>query len=200
MTKQGRLEVIVGGMYSGKTEELIRRLQRARYARLQVQVFKPLIDDRYHKEDVTSHNQNSIAAIPIAGSAEIIEHLRPNTQVIGIDEGQFFDAELVNLCQLLADKGLRVIVAGLDMDWKGQPFGPMPELLAVADEVLKQNAICMTCGNPASRTQRVAQSESQILIGSLGVYEARCRQHFKPEVLPPTNHPLTREQEHSQFL
>lgn len=195
---QGRLEVIVGGMYSGKTEELIRRLTRARIARRSLQVFKPVIDNRYHSENVTSHNMNAIKAKPVASSEEIWIHLDPETQVVGIDEAQFFDAGIVDVCQRLADSGLRVIVAGLDTDWKAKPFGPMPHLLAVADEVAKQHAVCVVCGQAASRTQKLAPmkksesssaarfEDSQILVGSHGLYEARCRQHFKARAEPQT--------------
>ncbi len=181
----GWLEVIVGGMYSGKTEELIRRLKRAEYARQQVQVFKPVIDNRYHSEDVTSHNQESFRAQAIERSDDIWTHLRDNTQVVGIDEGQFFDQDLVRVCQELADRGLRVIVAGLDTDWQAKPFEPMPTLMAIAENVIKQHAVCMVCGCEASRTQRVAAAEGQIVVGSHGLYEARCREHFKPEVQAP---------------
>ncbi len=187
MSAAGRIEVIVGGMYGGKTEELIRRLNRATYARQSIQVFKPLIDDRYHATDVTTHSQKSIPATAISSSQDIFKHLLDETDVIGIDEGQFFDAELVDVCQHLADLGVRVIVAGLDTDWKAKPFGPMPALMAVAEEVSKQHAVCVVCGQTALRTQRVAPSQERIVVGSTGVYEARCRGHFKPEIqLPET--------------
>lgn len=181
----GRIEVIVGGMYGGKTEELIRRLNRALYARQPIQVFKPVIDDRYHATEVVSHNKKSISALPISSSQDIFKHLLDETEVIGIDEGQFFDAELVDVCQHLADLGVRVIVAGLDTDWKAKPFGPMPALMAVAEEVTKQHAVCNVCGQTAVRTQRVAHSQERIVVGSMGVYEARCRAHFKPETQAP---------------
>lgn len=182
MVSEGRIEVIVGGMYGGKTEELIRRLHRALYARKAIQVFKPVIDDRYHATEVTSHNYKSIGATPISSSQDIFKHLLDETEVIGIDEGQFFDAELVDVCQHLADLGVRVIVAGLDTDWKAKPFGPMPALMAVAEEVTKHHAVCVVCGKTASRTQRVAQSQERIVVGSTGLYEARCRAHFKPDI------------------
>lgn len=183
----GWLEVIVGGMYSGKTEELIRRLRRAEFARQRVQVFKPLIDSRYHAEDVTSHSRESFRAQPIERSEEIWNYLDEATQVVGIDEGQFFDQDLVRVCQELADRGVRVIVAGLDTDWQAKPFEPMPTLMAMAENVTKHHAICVVCGHEASRTQRVAALEGQIVVGSHGLYEARCREHFKPEVQPPVS-------------
>ncbi len=181
----GWIEVIVGGMYSGKTEELIRRLRRSELARQKVQVFKPKIDDRYHAEDVASHNQTMFRAQPIENSEQIWEHLRDDTQVVGIDEGQFFDQGLVRVCQDLAERGVRVLVAGLDTDWQAKPFEPIPTLMAIAENVTKQHAVCMVCGGAASRTQRVAAGEGQIVVGSHGLYEARCREHFKPEVQPP---------------
>jgi thymidine kinase len=184
----GWLEVIVGGMFSGKTEELIRRLRRAELARQKIQVFKPLIDDRYHAQDVTSHNQTSIRAVPLEKAEDIWTHLADDTQVVGIDEGQFFDQGLVRICQELADRGIRVIVAGLDTDWKAAPFEPMPTLMAIAENVTKQHAVCVVCGAAASRTQRVAAIEGKIAVGSHGLYEARCREHFKPEVQPPVLH------------
>ncbi|GIL17617.1 MAG: thymidine kinase [Oligoflexia bacterium] len=184
----GWIEVIVGGMYSGKTEELIRRVRRAEYARLKIQVFKPKIDDRYHAEDVTSHNQNSVSSIPIENSEEIWVHLKDDTQVVAIDEGQFFDNGLVEVVQALAERGIRVMIAGLDTDWQAKPFEPMPTLMAIAENVTKQHAVCMVCGDAASRTQRVAQVDGQVVVGSHGIYEARCREHFKPEVLPPHVH------------
>lgn len=181
----GWIEVVVGGMYSGKTEELIRRIRRAEYARLKIQVFKPQIDDRYHAEDVTSHDQNSVKSIPINSSEEIWSLLKDDTQVVGIDEGQFFDHGLIEVVQTLAERGIRVIIAGLDTDWQAKPFGPMPILMAIAENVTKQHAVCMVCGSAASRTQRVAHIDGQVVVGSHGIYEARCREHFKPEVVPP---------------
>lgn len=188
----GWIEVVVGGMYSGKTEELIRRLRRAEFARQPLQVFKPKIDSRYHAEWVTSHNQNSFPSQVIENSQEILDLLKDETKIVGIDEGQFFDQGLVQVVQILADRGLRVIIAGLDTDWKGQPFEPMPTLMAIAENVTKQQAVCVVCGGQASRTQRVAPKESlssastdRVLVGSHSMYEARCRDHFKPEVLEP---------------
>lgn len=189
----GWLEVIVGGMFSGKTEELIRRLRRAELARQKIQVFKPIIDTRYKAEDVTSHNLNSIQAIPIQNSEEIWVHLKDDTQVVGIDEGQFFDNDLVKVVQALADRGVRVLVAGLDTDWQAKPFEPMPTLMAIAENVTKQHAVCVVCGVAASRTQRTgvlgANSDERVLVGAHDSYEARCREHFKPEVVEPTAMP-----------
>jgi thymidine kinase len=184
--KRGWIEVIVGGMFSGKTEELIRRLRRSTYAKQKVQVFKPIIDDRYRLEEVCSHNQNTFPSIPIKVSSQIWEHLQDDTQVIGIDEGQFFDQELVSVVQTLAERGLRVIIAGLDTDWQAKPFEPMPTLMAIAENVTKQHAVCVVCGGTASRTQRTAAGEDQIAVGASDMYEARCRLHFKPEVVSPT--------------
>ena len=189
--KRGWIEVIVGGMFSGKTEELIRRLRRVELARQKVQVFKPIIDDRYSAEDVTSHNKNSIRALPIEHISDLWNHLQDDTQVVGIDEGQFFSQELVEVVQTLAERGVRVIIAGLDTDWQAKPFEPMPTLMAIAENVTKQHAVCVLCGVPASRTQRTASagknvSQEQVLVGSHDSYEARCREHFKPEVVAPT--------------
>lgn len=181
----GWIEVIVGGMYSGKTEELIRRLRRAELARQKVQVFKPKIDDRYNKESVTSHNLNSIQALVIDDAEEILNLVEDHTQVIGIDEGQFFKGNLVEVVQILAERGVRVLIAGLDTDWQAQPFEPMPTLMAIAENVTKQHAVCVVCGAQASRTQRVAAIDGQVVVGSHGIYEARCRQHFKPAVAQP---------------
>lgn len=188
--RRGWIEVVVGGMFSGKTEELIRRLRRAELARQKIQVFKPIIDDRYSAEDVTSHNKNSISALPIPDIQNIWDHLKDETQVVGIDEGQFFSNDLVEIVQTLAERGIRVIVAGLDTDWQAKPFEPMPTLMAIAENVTKQHAVCVVCGAPASRTQRIGTpgksvSQEQVLVGAQDSYEARCREHFKPEVVPP---------------
>lgn len=201
----GLIEVIVGGMYSGKTEELIRRLRRSMYARQKIQVFKPIIDNRSHAEKVASHDQNFFAATAVRTASDIFNHLHTETEVIGIDEGQFFDHSLVDICTRLAEQGRRVLVAGLDTDWLAKPFGPMPELMAIADLVTKQHAVCVVCGGLASRTQRVSESSSdrtrlqdQVLVGSHGMYEARCRKHFRAEVLPahtPELHSATSEDE-----
>lgn len=182
--KNGWVEVIVGSMFSGKTEELIRRLNRATFAKQKIQVFKPMIDDRYHATDVTSHNRSSIRAMPVKDITQILEHLSSDTQIVGIDEGQFFSDEIVKLVQVLANRGIRVIVAGLDTDWKAQPFGPMPQLMAIAELVTKQHAVCVVCGGPACRTQRTSGGDEQVQIGATDSYEARCRHHFRPEKLP----------------
>jgi len=180
-TPRGQIELICGSMFSGKTEELIRRVRRAQIARQQVQVFKPSLDARYAVEHVASHNGLRAEAVPVDTSADIAALIRPDTTVVAIDEAQFFDASLVLLCEELADRGLRVIVAGLDMDFRGEPFGPVPELLARAEEVTKLRAICVRCGAPASRTQRLidgqpaAYDDPVILVGAAEAYEARCR-------------------------
>jgi thymidine kinase len=179
----GWIEVIAGSMYSGKTEELIRRVKRAQYAKMKVQVFKPAIDDRYHVTNVTSHDQNQIFATPLKSIHDIWDHLQDDTKVVGFDEGQFLTMDLVKVCRDLAARGVRVIVAGLDMDWKAQPFEPIPTLMAIAEDVTKHRAICMTCGELATYTQKIGgSSESQVEVGSQQFYEARCRIHFQPKV------------------
>lgn len=189
---RGWIEVIVGGMFSGKTEELIRRLRRAEFARQKIQVFKPIIDKRYNIEEVTSHNQTTIQSRPIQNSAEIWDHLLSDTQVVGIDEGQFFDQQLVQVVQDLADRGIRVIIAGLDTDWQAKPFEPIPTLMAIAENVTKQHAVCVVCGAQASRTQRTGAtgttSTERVLVGTTDSYEARCRDHFRPQVIEPYLH------------
>lgn len=178
----GWIEVIVGSMFSGKTEELIRRLRRAQIAKQRVQVFKPRIDDRYSSHEVTSHSQQKETSIVVDDAQEILQKINDSTRVVGVDEGQFFDLNLVEVCQKLASRGIRVIVAGLDTDWRGEPFEPMPQLMAVAEIVLKSNAICMVCGGLASRTQRLSQSTAQVEVGAGGIYEARCRGCFDPHL------------------
>jgi thymidine kinase len=183
--KRGRVELICGSMFSGKTEELIRRIRRAEIARQQVQVFKPAIDTRYHEERVTSHNGLGFKARPVSSARDILADLSPETTVVAIDEVQFFDPEVVSVCETLADQGKRVICAGLDTDFRGVPFGPMPDLLARAEEVSKLHAICVVCGEDASRTQRLingkpaAFDDPIVLVGAAEVYEARCRQHHE---------------------
>lgn len=184
--RRGWIEIVVGSMFSGKTEELIRRLRRAQLARLKVQVFKPIIDNRYHAEDVASHDQSTHQATPIKDINEIWDHLHPDTRVVGIDEGQFFSHDIVQVTQDLAFRGLQVIVAGLDMDWQGKPFEPMPSLMAIAENVTKHHAVCVVCGASANYTQRTSGGSSQVLVGSHDSYEARCRQHFLPQVAPRT--------------
>jgi thymidine kinase len=177
----GWIEVICGSMFSGKTEELIRRLRRAQIAKQKVQVFKPAIDTRYADREVTSHNGLQIEAIPVKGTDELRNRIASDTTVVAIDEAQFFDDAVIQLCTKLADEGLRVIVAGLDLDFRGEPFGPMPALMAQAEQVDKLQAICVKCSGPASRTQRLIDGEPAafddpvILVGASEVYEARCR-------------------------
>ena len=178
----GSIEVICGSMFSGKTEELIRLLRRAQFAKQNIQVFKPRLDNRYSASDVASHNKSFIPSIAIDQAAEIYMHLRPETQVVGIDEGQFFDVELVDVAEDLAERGIRVLIAGLDMDWKGEPFHPMPALMAIAESVRKLQAVCMMCGSQASRTQRLIENPAAILVGDHTTYEARCRSCFDPSL------------------
>ena len=179
-THPGWIEVICGVMFSGKSEELIRRLRRAQIAKRKVQIFKPRIDDRYSHDHITSHSAMQIEAENVASSRELLEHVKAETEVVGIDEGQFFDPELPAVCTMLADQGKRVIVAGLDQDYLGKPFEPMPQLLAIAEYITKTHAICMVCGNPASHTQRLVPSGDRVLLGAQGLYEARCRACFVP--------------------
>ena len=180
-TQTGWIEAICGSMFSGKTEELIRRLRRAQIARLRVLIFKPRLDDRFHKEQIVSHSDQRMESVPVENASEILDRMEEGVQVIGIDEAQFFGAELVGVCEELANRGVRVIVAGLDQDFRGQPFEPIPKLLAVAEFITKNLAICVKCGNPANRSQRIAQSSEQLLVGAGDSYEARCRHCFKPE-------------------
>ncbi|MBS1270879.1 MAG: Thymidine kinase [Candidatus Marinimicrobia bacterium] len=177
--QSGWIEVICGSMFSGKTEELIRRLRRAQIAKQRVEIFKPLIDNRYDDEYVVSHNQQRIASHAVDDAAEILEFGK-DAQVLGIDEAQFFNDNLVVVCQELANAGKRVIVAGLDTDYRGIPFEPMPQLLAVAEYITKTLAICMSCGNPASFTQRLTKSTERVVVGASDVYEARCRRCYEP--------------------
>ena len=178
MMRRGRIEVICGSMFSGKTEELIRRLKRAEFARQSVEIFKPAIDTRYDEKDVVSHEGNSIHSTPVDTSANILL-LGSNRDVVGIDEAQFFDANLVNVCNELANKGTRVIVAGLDLDFKGIPFGPMPALCAVADEVTKVHAICVRCGALAYVSHRIVDEDKRVLLGEQTVYEPLCRSCYQ---------------------
>ncbi len=182
----GWIEVICGPMFSGKTEELIRRLKRAEIARQKVQIFKPRIDQRYAEAHVVSHSEQKLPSAPIDRAEEILERLDPAAQVVGVDEVQFLGPGAVRVCEQLADRGLRVIVAGLDQDYRGVPFEPMPQLLAVAEFVTKELAVCVVCGNPAHRSQRLAQGEQRVLVGARGSYEARCRACFRPEGDAPT--------------
>lgn len=170
----GSIEVICGSMFSGKTEELIRRLRRAQIARLKVEIFKPRTDNRFHETDVVSHDSNSIPSTPVDTSSAILL-LGSDVQVVGIDEAQFFDQELPNVCNILANRGVRVIVAGLDMDFKGKPFGPMPALMAIAESVTKVHAVCVKCGNPALYSYRLVANPHTVLLGEKESYEPRCR-------------------------
>ena len=175
--RTGWIEVICGSMFSGKTEELIRRLNRATIAQLKVEIFKPAVDTRYHEADIVSHNANKIRSTPVQAAQEILL-LTGDCDVVGLDEAQFFDSEIVNVCNQLADAGKRVIVAGLDMDFMGNPFGAMPHLMAVAEYVTKVHAICMVCGDIASYSYRKVPSQEKVLLGETEAYEARCRRCF----------------------
>lgn len=193
--RSGWIEVICGSMFSGKTEELIRRLRRAQIARQKIQVFKPAIDLRYTDKAIASHNGLQENAIPVNNSAELLQHLDPAADVVAVDEVQFFDAAIVDVCNMLANQGKRVICAGLDMDFRGVPFGPIPQLLAIAEQVEKLQAICVVCGAAASRTQRLIAGQPAyiddpiVLVGASEVYEARCRAHHQTP-----QRPLTEEQ------
>ena len=178
----GWIEVVVGPMFSGKSEELIRRLRRAEFARQRVQIFKPSIDQRYAANEIVSHSGLGIASDNVSSASEIMDKVQPRTEVIGIDEAQFLGEEVVDVCTKLANLGKRVIVAGLDTDYLGRPFEPMPRLLAIAEEITKLLAICVRCGNPAVHTQRLVESEELVVVGASGIYEARCRRCFEPNI------------------
>ncbi len=192
----GTLEVICGSMFSGKSEELIRRLRLARIAHQRVQVFKPALDTRYAEEELVSHSNFRIAACKVQASGEILLRIHELTEVVGIDEVQFFDAGVVDVCNRLANMGKRVIVAGLDQDFRGRPFEPMPQLLAIGEYVTKLLAVCSVCGAPANRSQRMRGGDQVIELGATDRYEARCRRHFEPEeerqlqLLAERNHAL----------
>jgi thymidine kinase len=175
----GWIEVICGCMYSGKTEELIRRLRRAQIARQKVMIFKPKVDNRYSTDHIVSHSEQSLSSTVIENPNDILK-LAADAQVVGIDEGQFFSPEIVGVCEELAMQGKRVLVAGLDQDYRAHPFEPIPQLLALAEYITKTLAICMVCGNPADRTQRITQQHERVVVGAKGVYEARCRKCFVP--------------------
>jgi thymidine kinase len=186
----GWIEVICGSMFSGKTEELIRRIKRALYGKQRVQVFKPQIDNRYDELAVVSHSQLKVIATPVQRAEEILQLLRPDTEVVGIDEVQFLGPDVVQVCEAIAARGVRVICAGLDQDYQGKPFEPMPQLLAIAEYITKELAICVVCGNPANRSQRLADSQERVLVGASSSYEARCRKcHVTTpvEATPPQN-------------
>lgn len=177
----GWIEVIAGCMFSGKTEELIRRLRRAQIAKQNVKIFKPKIDVRYSENSIVSHSEQSLPSILISDAKDILK-LSADAHVIGIDEAQFFNTDLIDVCENLADKGKRVIVAGLDQDYTGAPFEPMPQLLAMAEYITKTLAICVVCGNPADRTQRKTTSSERVVVGAADIYEARCRKcHYIPK-------------------
>ena len=178
MMRRGRIEVVCGSMFSGKTEELIRRMKRAKFAKQNVEIFKPAIDVRYSEEDVVSHEGNAISSTPIDSSASILL-MSAGVDVVGIDETQFFDEHIVEVCNQLANQGTRVIIAGLDLDFKGQPFGPMPALLAIADEVTKVHAICVRCGSLAYVSHRLVSNDKQVLLGETQEYEPLCRECYK---------------------
>jgi thymidine kinase len=178
----GWIEVVCGPMFSGKSEELIRRLRRAEIARQRVQIFKPAIDERYSDDHIVSHSDLRIRSLAVRDAADLESRLDLRTEVIGIDEAQFLGMSIVDAVVRLADMGKRIVIAGLDTDYLGRPFHPMPELLAVADEITKTLAICMQCGNPAKHTQRLVANEDLIVVGAAGMYEARCRRCFEPEL------------------
>ncbi|MFD3204326.1 thymidine kinase [Bacillus sp. LR_5] len=185
MKQSGWLELICGSMFSGKSEELIRRVKRATYAKQEVKVFKPVIDNRYSEAAVVSHNGTSMTSYAISSAADIWDHICESTDVIAVDEVQFFDQEIVEVLSSLADKGYRVIAAGLDMDFRGEPFGVVPNIMAIAESVTKLQAVCSVCGSPASRTQRLidgkpaSYDDPVILVGASESYEARCRHHHE---------------------
>ncbi len=212
LTQMGCIEVVCGSMFSGKTEELMRRLKRAQYAKQKIQVFKPVIDQRYSTDHVQSHDANKILSTPVKTAKEILDRVDDNTRIVGIDEAQFFDDYIVEVAQKLAYRGTRVICAGLDLDFKGQPFGPMPLLLAVAESVTKLSAVCVVCGAPATRSQRlVAQTETipaendsnfkegQVLVGAHDYYEARCRICHEPNAIMTSQPGLFPNQMKSQI-
>jgi thymidine kinase len=180
--QNGWIEVITGSMFSGKSEELIRRLRRAQIARQKVQTFKPLMDDRFSEDHIVSHSDMRIASENVKDSTELLARVNADTEVVGIDEGQFFDTQLPAACTTLAAQGKRVIVAGLDQDYLGRPFEPMPQLLAIAEYITKTLAICVVCGGPANHTQRLVVSSDRVLVGASGLYEARCRHCFDPNL------------------
>jgi thymidine kinase len=179
---QGWIEVITGSMFSGKSEELIRRVRRAQIARQRVQVFKPEFDSRYGDDHIVSHSDIRLPSRSVPNARALLDAVDAETEVVGIDEGQFFDLELPMVCNTLADRGKRVIVAGLDQDYLGKPFEPMPQLLAIAEYITKTLAICMVCGNPANHTQRLVANSERVLLGAQGTYEARCRQCVDPRL------------------
>lgn len=185
----GHIEVITGSMFSGKTEELIRRVKRALFARQRVQAFKPRIDDRYDASHIVSHQSITLEAVAVANSESLERRVADETQVVAIDEAQFFDAAIVDVVERLASRGVRVLIAGLDQDYLGRPFHPMPELMAIAEEVTKVHAVCTVCGAAASRSQRLIAEGTTVLVGGSESYEARCRSCFEPRDVRATVHP-----------
>lgn len=181
----GWIEVVCGSMFSGKTEELIRRLKRARIAQQHVEAFKPALDNRYSEDEVVSHDENAFATVPVHTASQILLMV-DGADVVGIDEAQFFGDELIDICQELAGMGTRVIVAGLDQDYRGRPFEPLPQLMAVAEYVTKLHAICVVCGSPANHSQRIVDDEGRVLVGAQEAYEPRCRRCFEPETVSAT--------------
>lgn len=179
--KSGSIEVICGSMFSGKTEELIRRLKRAQFANQKIEIFKPVTDNRYSDVDVVSHDLHSIKSKPITSPSEMLD-IAPDVMVVGIDEAQFFDASLVDVCQQLANRGIRVIAAGLDTDYLGKPFGPIPSLLAVAEDVQKVHAICVKCGGLANHSHRLSKSKELVVLGEKDIYEPLCRQCYNQAI------------------
>lgn len=184
----GWIEVIAGSMFSGKSEELIRRLRRAKIARQKVQVFKPRIDVRYHADYIVSHSEMRHESNAVESAAELLERVADDTDVVGIDEAQFFDNALVSVANELASRGVRVILAGLDQDYLGNPFEPVPQLLAIAEYITKTHAICVRCGQPANYSQRIVENPNRVAVGAADMYEARCRRCFVPHADAPTSH------------
>jgi len=189
VSRAGWIEVIAGSMFSGKSEELIRRLRRAKIARQKVQVFKPEMDKRFSNDHIVSHSEIRHESANVQTSADIRARVERDTEVVGVDEAQFFDNELIAIANELAERGVRVIIAGLDQDYTGRPWEPMPQLLAIAEYITKTRAICVKCGQPANYSQRIFESEERVAVGAAGMYEARCRQCFVPHADAPTVHP-----------
>jgi thymidine kinase len=188
--RSGSVEVITGSMFSGKTEELIRRIKRALLARQRIQAFKPRIDDRYDPTRIVSHGAVSVDAVAVATSESLLSRVHEETELVAVDEAQFFDAGIVEVCDTLANRGVRVIAAGLDQDYMGRPFPPMPELMAIAEEVTKVRAVCSVCGGPACRSQRLVEQTTTVLVGGAAAYEARCRACFVPREVVRSLDPL----------
>jgi thymidine kinase len=193
--KTGWLEVICGPMFSGKSEELIKRIRRAQIAKRRVQIFKHGVDVRYDATSIVSHSQQSLPGIAVNDVRDILDQVDDRTELVAIDEGQFFTADLIEVANKLANLGKRVIVAGLDLDYRGEPFGPMPQLMCQAEYVTKQLAICMTCGDPANFTQRLTQAKEQVVVGAAETYEARCRRHFEPPAAETPGRPASAARE-----